>query len=40
MGDDGLPLLPVVDVEEIALKDVKRLHAKYMALTWDMCLNL
>lgn len=34
---DGLPLLPVVDAEEIAMKDVKRLLAEYVALSWGMC---
>lgn len=34
-GKDGLPLLPVVDAEEIAMKDVKRLLAEYVELSWS-----
>ena len=36
-GEDGLPLLPVVDPEEIPMKDVKQLLAEYVRLSWSMC---
>lgn len=35
-GGDGLPLLPDVDAEEIAMKDVKRLLSEYVRLSWSM----
>jgi hypothetical protein len=35
-GDDGLPFLPDVDAEEIAMKDVKRLLSEYVRLSWSM----
>ena len=38
-SEDGLPLLPPVDAEEIAMKDVKRLLAEYVALSWSTCFN-
>lgn len=34
---DGLPLLPDVDAEEISMKDVKRLLAEYVRLSWSTC---